>query len=228
MHSQQPNGPRPTKTTGRLRHTLTNTASKQDVHQAQKPGRASYGRHTRPQRKTTQFQQGQRLQKLAQKTAPAQAPAPKVQTATPQQRSGLEPIVAFASLTSALQALQGQQNGGGGGGSAPGGDPQSNIQLAKSLAKEFGWTGEQWRALKQLGMRESGWRTDAANPTSTARGIPQAMMSVHFGDDWQTNPEAKKFLRNPEIQIRWMLDYITGRYGDPLSALRFHNKNNWY
>lgn len=224
MTTRQPNGPRPEKTTGRLRHTLKNLASKQDVEQAQRPGEASYGRNTRPKRKTTEFQSGQRLQKLAQNTATA--PAPRVQTAQPAQ-SSTAPLVAFASLATALSSLKG--GGSGGGGTALGGDPQANIQLAKSLAKqEYGWTNEQWRALKQLGMRESGWRTDAANPNSTARGIPQAMMSIHFGEDWQNSPEAKKFLRNPKLQIEWMLQYIKGRYGDPQAALRFHNKNNYY
>lgn len=110
-----------------------------------------------------------------------------------------------------------------------GGAPRQNMALAKRLARSsFGWGGQEWKALRTLGMLESGWRTDAANPTSSARGIPQAMMSVHFGEDWQNNPEAKKFLSDPRMQIEWMLRYIKRRYGSPTRALQFHRQNNYY
>nr|WP_210424473.1 hypothetical protein [Gephyromycinifex aptenodytis] len=62
----------------------------------------------------------------------------------------------------------------------------------------------------------------ADNPTSSAYGIPQALpgprMASH-GKDWRTNPET---------QIRWGLDYIQKRYGNPCKAWSHSRATNWY
>lgn len=112
----------------------------------------------------------------------------------------------------------------GGGGSARvtgrGGTPQQNIALGRQMAAARGWSGAQWSALQQLWMRESGWRTDADNPSSSAYGIPQALTATHgLGD---------KYKNDPRTQIAWGLNYIAGRYGNPANAWNFWQKNHWY
>jgi hypothetical protein len=112
--------------------------------------------------------------------------------------------------------------GGGPGGRAAGngGSVAQNIALGRALAAKRGWTGPQWNALQQLWMRESGWRTNADNPSSSAYGIPQALTSLHnLGD---------KYKSDPRTQILWGLNYIAGRYGNPAAAMQFWKKNNYY
>lgn len=57
---------------------------------------------------------------------------------------------------------------------------------------------------------------------SRAYGIPQSLpgnkMASH-GADWKTNPVT---------QLRWMQDYVYGRYGTWEAAQVFHNANGWY
>jgi hypothetical protein len=110
--------------------------------------------------------------------------------------------------------------GGPGGAKGNGGSVAQNIALGRALAAQRGWTGAQWNALQQLWMRESGWRTNADNPSSSAYGIPQALTSLHgLGD---------KYKNDPRTQIMWGLNYIAGRYGNPQSAWQFWQKNNYY
>ena len=69
--------------------------------------------------------------------------------------------------------------------------------------------------------RESGWRTNAANP-SGAYGIPQALPGSKMssaGPDWQTNAET---------QIKWGLGYIAARYDTPCGAWSFWQAHNYY
>lgn len=129
-------------------------------------------------------------------------------------------------------------SGGGGGGG--GGTSEQNKALGKTMAAAYGWTGKQWDALLQLWTKESGWRTDADNPTSSAYGIPQALVGTHkdsLGSDYYgkvvsgswSKPASLNFSGgNPRTQIKWGLNYIKGRYGDPAKAWAFHQKNNWY
>lgn len=109
-------------------------------------------------------------------------------------------------------------------GSNPPGSPKGNIALGKKLAAKSGWTGNQWKALYNLWMRESGWNEKADNPTSDAYGIPQSLPGSKMasaGSDWKTNPET---------QIKWGLAYIKERYGSPAKAWSFWNSHNphWY
>lgn len=70
--------------------------------------------------------------------------------------------------------------------------------------------------------RESGCRVDATNAYSGAYGIPQALPGSKmgtFGDDWQTNPVT---------QIRWMINYVNGRYGGWEGALQQSDTKGWY
>lgn len=70
--------------------------------------------------------------------------------------------------------------------------------------------------------RESGCRFDASNTGSGAYGIPQALPGSKMasaGADWQTNPVT---------QIRWMIGYVTGRYGGWSQAWNFWQARHWY
>lgn len=95
--------------------------------------------------------------------------------------------------------------------------------LGKRLAQSmFGWSGQNWNALFSLWMKESGWRYNADNPTSSAYGIPQSLPGSKMaseGADWMTNPAT---------QIRWGLKYIAGRYGDPIQAWAHSQSLGWY
>jgi tape measure domain-containing protein len=114
------------------------------------------------------------------------------------------------------------------GGSAGGSPSESTLELqqfAQSQFSKFGWSGNagnEMASLIKLWNQESGWRYNATNPTSGAYGIPQALPASKLasaGSDWQTNPRT---------QIMWGLNYIKGRYGDPIGAWAHEIANNWY
>jgi uncharacterized protein YabE (DUF348 family) len=94
-------------------------------------------------------------------------------------------------------------------------------QIAAGLVAARGWGSDQFSCLVSLWSKESGWRTDAANP-SGAYGIPQALPGSKMasaGADWQTNPTT---------QITWGLGYISGVYGTPCAAWAHSQATNWY
>jgi hypothetical protein len=103
----------------------------------------------------------------------------------------------------------------------------SQVEQSKAYARAYilntyGWGDDQWAALDQLWIRESGWNHLAVNPSSGATGIPQALPGDKMataGADWRTNPQT---------QIRWGASYIKGRYGDPLGAWAHFTAKNWY
>ena len=74
-----------------------------------------------------------------------------------------------------------------------------------------GWKWDDFEALRDLWQRESGWDATAANPNSSAFGIPQALTRLHKLDDSYRN--------SPERQIDWGFNYIRNRYGRPRAAL---------
>lgn len=94
--------------------------------------------------------------------------------------------------------------------------------IARALFSEFGFADSQFGCLDYLWTRESNWRWNADNPTSSAYGIPQALPGSKMataGADWETNPET---------QIRWGLGYIAGRYGTPCAAWGHSERVGWY
>lgn len=101
----------------------------------------------------------------------------------------------------------------------PSGSPRA---IGQQMASARGWGGAQFTCLEKLWTKESNWTPTAANPTSSAYGIPQPLpgskMASH-GSDWRTNPAT---------QIAWGLDYIADRYGSPCSAWAHSQRNNWY
>lgn len=94
--------------------------------------------------------------------------------------------------------------------------------IARALLPEFGFSSDQFGCLDSLWTRESNWRVNADNPTSSAYGIPQALPGSKMssaGSDWATNPAT---------QIRWGLGYIQSRYGSPCSAWGHSESVGWY
>lgn len=104
---------------------------------------------------------------------------------------------------------------------------EAQAYAKQKMASEYKWDDKQYKCLVEVWNRESRWDYKAANPGSTARGIPQAMMSAHFRN-WESNPDAKKFLESPTVQIDWGLNYIDGRYTTPCGAWAFWQLNNYY
>jgi hypothetical protein len=95
-------------------------------------------------------------------------------------------------------------------------------EVAKNLLADHGWSESQFSCLEKLWNKESRWRVDADNPTSSAYGIPQALPGnrmAAYGSDWRTNPVT---------QIKWGLDYIEDRYGSPCSAWAHSQAKGWY
>lgn len=94
--------------------------------------------------------------------------------------------------------------------------------IAMGMLADFGWSTSEFSCLDSLYMHESGWNPSAANPSSGAYGIPQALPGDKMatsGADWQTNPAT---------QLDWGLNYIQDRYGSPCGAWSFWEANNWY
>lgn len=86
-----------------------------------------------------------------------------------------------------------------------------------------GWGGsDQWSAFSNLVNRESGWNIHAVNESSGACGLPQALpcskLASVGADYWD----------NPATQLTWMMNYIAGRYGDPVSAWAHSQSTGWY
>ncbi|MEZ0164626.1 lytic transglycosylase domain-containing protein [Kineococcus sp. LSe6-4] len=94
--------------------------------------------------------------------------------------------------------------------------------IARIMVADRGWNEGQFSCLDSLWTKESGWDYSAANPTSSAYGIPQALPGRKMssaGADWETNPVT---------QISWGLTYIESRYGSPCSAWSHSKSHNWY
>ncbi|AKV54972.1 putative secreted protein [Bifidobacterium actinocoloniiforme DSM 22766] len=98
---------------------------------------------------------------------------------------------------------------------APVGDSQA---LAHGLVLSRGWGEGEFTCLVQLWNKESGWRTNAANP-SGAYGIPQALPGSKMGPGWESDAN---------VQINWGLGYIASRYGTPCGAWAKSQASGWY
>lgn len=93
--------------------------------------------------------------------------------------------------------------------------------IAQTMVSARGWGSDQFSCLVSLWSKESGWRTNASNP-SGAYGIPQALPGSKMasaGADWQTSATT---------QITWGLNYISGVYGTPCAAWAHSQATNWY
>jgi hypothetical protein len=106
------------------------------------------------------------------------------------------------------------------GSPVPAGEAQ---RIAKAMLPDFGMDPDtQFGCLVKLWDKESGWRTTAANPSSGAYGIPQALPGEKMasaGDDWRTSART---------QIKWGLGYIKDRYDTPCGAWEHSTSVGWY
>jgi hypothetical protein len=101
-------------------------------------------------------------------------------------------------------------------------DPGSAQAIARDKLSARGWGDDQFSCLVSLWNKESGWRVNAANSSSGAYGIPQALPGSKMGSagaDWETNAGT---------QIEWGLGYISGRYGTPCGAWAHSVDSGWY
>ena len=88
----------------------------------------------------------------------------------------------------------------------------------RAVAASYGWNeGANWLDLQKLISKESGWNPNAANPTSSARGLFQKMTSIHGPVEG-----------TPAGQASWGLRYIRNTYGSPSAAWSFHKRHNYY
>lgn len=92
--------------------------------------------------------------------------------------------------------------------------------IARALMPQFDFSVDEFGCLDSLWTRESGWRVDADNPTSSAYGIPQALTETH--------DLAADYMTNPVTQIEWGLGYIRDRYGSPCGAWSHSESTGWY
>jgi hypothetical protein len=98
-------------------------------------------------------------------------------------------------------------------------DPRT---IAKTLLAQQGFGADQFSCLDSIYSQESGWNVHAANPSSSAYGIPQALPGSKMataGPNWENDAAT---------QIKWGIGYIKGRYGSPCSAWGFKQSNGWY
>jgi hypothetical protein len=97
-----------------------------------------------------------------------------------------------------------------------------NVAIGCALMLDAGYGLDQMPCLKNLWMRESGWKETSGNSRTGAYGIPQALpgskMSA-YGADWQTNPAT---------QIKWGLAYIKGKYSTPCGAWSVFQSKGYY
>lgn len=112
--------------------------------------------------------------------------------------------------------------GAGGVGTTPPAGAVNDPAGAKAYAATKVGTGAEYTCLVQLWNKESGWRTNASNPSSAAYGIPQSLPGnkmASFGLDWQTNYRT---------QVDWGISYIRSSYGTMCSAWAHSVAHDWY
>lgn len=92
------------------------------------------------------------------------------------------------------------------------------VPYVKQRAASMGWTGAEWDALYFIVTRESSWNHLAVNKSSGACGLFQALPCSKMGTPWNSL----------EVQTNFGMNYIKNRYGTPLKAKAFWDKNHWY
>lgn len=114
---------------------------------------------------------------------------------------------------------------------AAGGSAKEAQEYARDVIKnKYNWPDSEYVCIVKLWHKESSWNYKAANPTTSARGIVQAMMSIHFGKNWKTDAKAQEFLNSYKLQVDWGLNYIAKHrnYGTPCKAWNHSQRKNWY
>lgn len=126
----------------------------------------------------------------------------------------IQPVPNQVAIAPSLSSVIGKRN------YLTGRGDQAIRSLAQGVAQRMGWGADQFTAWDALINAESGWRPTAQNPTSTAYGLGQFLNST-----W--GPYGAK-TSDPGAQLDYMARYIKNRYGDPVQALLFHSKKNYY
>ncbi|WP_405596947.1 transglycosylase SLT domain-containing protein [Streptomyces sp. NBC_01410] len=93
---------------------------------------------------------------------------------------------------------------------------------AKAIAQQMIKDDAQFECFSNIVSHESGWDSNASNPSSGAYGLVQALPGSKMasaGADWKTNPKT---------QIEWGLDYMNERYGSPCGAWSAWQSQGWY
>lgn len=83
------------------------------------------------------------------------------------------------------------------------------------MIKDYKWNAKQHKCLVKLWGKESGWNSEAKNPTSSAFGIPQFLDSTWANYKYPLRP------KDPQVQINAGLRYIYKRYETPCQAWAF-------
>jgi membrane-bound lytic murein transglycosylase MltF len=86
---------------------------------------------------------------------------------------------------------------------------------------EYKWDSDQWKYFDQIIIKESGWKSNAQNPTSSAYGLAQ------FLDSTWSLVGCKK-TDDPDEQIVCATKYVSKVYGSPQRAYQHHVDHNWY
>jgi hypothetical protein len=102
---------------------------------------------------------------------------------------------------------------------ASAGSPEVTAAV-RAVAAKYGWgDGAEWAALSNLIQGESSWDPNAANRTTSARGLFQKMTNLHGPLE-------------PTVagQAEWGLSYIRNTYGDPIGAYgKWQSRSpHWY
>jgi len=90
------------------------------------------------------------------------------------------------------------------------------------IAKQWKDPAHQFACLDQLWTHESHWNPKALNHSSGAFGIAQFLPQTWGNYNYPLKP------KDPLVQVKAGLRYVTVRYGAPCSAWVFWQKHYWY
>lgn len=88
------------------------------------------------------------------------------------------------------------------------------------LMRQAGIAESDFTYVEYIIQKESGWNHLAKNPTSSATGLCQTMLSIHKVSD--------TFRSNPVEQLQWCSGYAQRRYDGWAGAYSFWLNNHWW
>lgn len=146
-----------------------------------------------------------------------------------------DPVNALKGLRESLGArrgIEGYNSASGGLEPAPAIYGRGQQGLKGAYAAAAGMKGStDWRASltpaeSWIIQRESSFRPNADNPSSTAFGLGQLIASNRrsYGERLGYSPETV----NPVEQLAMFREYVRERYGSPENAQQFWQRNGWY
>lgn len=101
---------------------------------------------------------------------------------------------------------------------------ERNETLAKMVPKWGPWSFPD-SCLREISRRETAgtysptiWNYQGSGAYGIGQALPASKMA-RYGSDYMTNPWT---------QLRWMIDYVNGRYGSSCAALAYHNAHGYY